>query len=1665
MPMPANSDAISKKQQYPVLYRKTGKHADEIVQRLLRRLQDPDEHVRRSVLHALTEIGKTQPVLVVTLASDFINHEKISFENKKDAIRLVAAVVTEKVADLPVDLGIFLVSFACCWLLGCESGSQTQHSCSGIIVSLSHVCPTPVLDSLLRMFPREGPPNGFAIQILADYAHTYRVKGWPQTIRFTAGMKEILFRFIPAMKFANQDADKLLYTEALGNFAEAVVSFTAEASDEDKDVASTEEFRELFESAFKIIFDSWRGSRTKNLRLAVFRTSGSLCRVISPNRFKVLLPSMIQVFLTAFKKEKPDSHLAITEGLCHIFEAMIIDPTCTQSFGNWTSTFTHILYTLQPLLALPLDYSVPDTVKNYHTLLRIHELFARGFRQETNLVVMNQLQDSNAQNRVSALKIVKHLVTHLGEEISRKKILLGNILPLCDDHNLQVKKALIRLVAAMADNGYLGLEGGQILMEFILQQCAITDRQIEDEQIKPVSSWESKAYEDCVTYEELRGAADYMLDVISTKVVDTEKLLWPFLFEFVCLPEFAFALMPVAKALSSLSDRITQDGRKLSVNWTKNERLPQPLWVLCALFLGLNTPSRRPLWAVEVVRCLGSLGAFLRPEFGQVFCSHQDELDAFLRGSVQRRPAFGSDWDCLGPADGQEDSSLSPQSVDSSQWQDALLKVFLEFTDVLTDQQCLRDLGNTLIVIFSRKGIRGVVKGAVLRYLGCVLQRSEQKVFVTGKINQMLKVANRDDPMERLACAHGIGIVCRSHFNIVIELLNAFLMEKTQASKKKSFFSFGGPSPKNIMEADSARMLVVESWGFCMKFAPPESIVPARIGTLMLSNFIPIVLHTQNAYLQEVCVPAIERLARALHPDRLVKRFDFVQRDDLIRRLLEFLRNESISACTSTINALTALAVLEPPLKKEHELRADVFAVCLRKTHDLHRIGMRSRFNTLDVPTDLRSLWEALSRLCLSLLHVDPCVETLVYLVQRLETRTSSSVASERLTATYTCLTVLKSFVGILVEGSSEKPSRKFPELGDLLAPLIPRIFSKSMRTRRSAVEATQALLYVSQLLDDSRIPVPSDEIQQLGVLKLETQAMEMHEQVAVVSSAIAKLIPTDFMPDFLTSLVRSSTDSVARCGTASGRALEDLVANRDHLDKYVAPLVDECLAFVATVGAQSGPDSDQCQAVSRSVVRLAETYFDDVLKQLFSHGSPLKPEVKSVFKELARAPSVNTRFFEFLLQTVKDTALIEGKLKPNVLVGILALTVIFPVEGIKAALAEYYAPIFATLIAHTGLTEKIEGIEWRAPLDALSAFFKATHPPHEATEFTKLGCFKAFCAHECDRGARIATEVICNLLPSQKRDIFSSIVPFLEDESPGCRFVCTAVVAEFIKHSSDDIAVLQQATRHLLPMEKDDNWRVRHQATRGLGDLGFTWSAELAPASEQVLAALSGVVHDSHETVSLEAIRSITQLIKKLDDEVIAALLPDIFTNALSIVNHTSSSSRESAFDLLGSLCPFGQLSRSFGDLVHSSMPLLIVHLNDEYDDVSKACLDFARAAIIHFDIPELSELFSDKRLIPPRYASFLEALCPILALNFPEYYDSYISVSADLLDNPEVFMRANAALSSALLLCSLPSEELTNERIAKCSQRLLKLLEDKSTVIRQNSAKSLAYLGKLGL
>ncbi|KAK6269312.1 hypothetical protein J4Q44_G00393730, partial [Coregonus suidteri] len=93
---------------------------------------------------------------------------------------------------------------------------------------------------------------------------------------------------------------------------------------------------------------------------------------------------------------------------------------------------------------------------------------------------------------------------------SKKLLILASIRQPLADHSNKVKKRVVQVISAMAHHGYLELEGGDLLVKFIIQHCALPDTYYRPGQ-RPSDPEE-------VTNEALRSMCDNTLDLFTTTV-------------------------------------------------------------------------------------------------------------------------------------------------------------------------------------------------------------------------------------------------------------------------------------------------------------------------------------------------------------------------------------------------------------------------------------------------------------------------------------------------------------------------------------------------------------------------------------------------------------------------------------------------------------------------------------------------------------------------------------------------------------------------------------------------------------------------------------------------------------------------------------------------------------------------------------------------------------------------------------------------------------------------------------------------------------------------------------------------------------------------------------------------------------------------------------------
>ena len=130
--------------------------------------------------------------------------------------------------------------------------------------------------------------------------------------------------------------------------------------------------------------------------------------------------------------------------------------------------------TLYPLIQSTPDYSNPGMVKSYNEILRCFESICHAFSDRLMAFIFLKLEDPKESSRVGNLSVLKHLINSSGKELADKReLVVSGLRPLLGDKSTKVRSVLAQVIIALAHHDYLALEGGQVLVQFVIDQCAV----------------------------------------------------------------------------------------------------------------------------------------------------------------------------------------------------------------------------------------------------------------------------------------------------------------------------------------------------------------------------------------------------------------------------------------------------------------------------------------------------------------------------------------------------------------------------------------------------------------------------------------------------------------------------------------------------------------------------------------------------------------------------------------------------------------------------------------------------------------------------------------------------------------------------------------------------------------------------------------------------------------------------------------------------------------------------------------------------------------------------------------------------------------------------------------------------------------------------------------
>uniref|UniRef100_A0A673L1Y9 Maestro heat-like repeat-containing protein family member 1 n=1 Tax=Sinocyclocheilus rhinocerous TaxID=307959 RepID=A0A673L1Y9_9TELE len=606
---------------------------------LLDAANDRDPVVQEQVRKSILTLGNQQPDKVLSMCQDYLlKHPKLVVGHRVVILQTIELVVKSRTDDISYPKIKSVIQLASDEMTKSkEVVPEWQQAASNILVAVGNKYINDIMEEILGKFQPGVLPHFFVVQTLANLSDS-NVYG------MVPFLNAIMGTMLPMLGMTKQDNMKWVFSSALCRFSESILEYLANLDKAPDPTVRKDTFSSEIYSAYDILFNSWIQSRESKLRLTVAEALGSMSHLMAHDKLEEQLPKLLPTILGLYKKNS--EHYIITKSLCQVLEASV-------NMGSRVleTQIDGLLLALHQQICSPVDFSNPPTVKNHNEVLRCFTILANTFPDRLMVFVLQRLENSNERNRMGSLAVLRHLINSSTSIMETKKLLiLASIRQPLADHSNKVKKRVVQVISAMAHHGYLELEGGDLLVRFIIQHCALPD------------TYHRPPDPEEVTNEALRSMCDNTLHLFTTTVGRLTDVLWPMLLCYLTPNQYASATTPLCKSLILLANKkraaqeasfiIDFNAQGVDTHTYGHDVTDEPSPRLRAFPLGHGAPSlsllnalspnihpkAEPLWENEIPKLLSYLEVIVVQgvAMGIGLCA-----SSHLNGTLEKLEEFG----------------------------------------------------------------------------------------------------------------------------------------------------------------------------------------------------------------------------------------------------------------------------------------------------------------------------------------------------------------------------------------------------------------------------------------------------------------------------------------------------------------------------------------------------------------------------------------------------------------------------------------------------------------------------------------------------------------------------------------------------------------------------------------------------------------------------------------------------------------------------------------------------------------------------------------------------------------------------------------------------------------------------------------------------------------
>ncbi|XP_035132620.2 maestro heat-like repeat-containing protein family member 1 isoform X22 [Callithrix jacchus] len=1398
---------------------------------LLDAITDKDPLVQEQVCSALCSLGEVRPVEMLRTCEEYLRqHDKLAHPYRAAVLRAMERVLSSRASELDKDTASTIILLA----------SSEMTRMKGEVLPAGVFGSGPGRGLAAGSEWRPGGPGKAVHQQGDGGAAAQAAARGPATLRRAAHTRQPLSgqcfwcSSLPAIHpelpvacaghgQAGHGAHGVLLCPsplagviALQRFSEGALEYLANLDRAPDPTVRKDAFTTDIFSAYDVLFHHWLQSREAKLRLAVVEALGPMSHLLPSERLEEQLPKLLPGILALYKKHSETFY--VSKSLGQILEAAV-------SVGSRTldTQLDALLAALHSQICVPVESSSPLAMSNQKEALRCFTVLACNSPDRLLAFLLPRLDTNNERTRVGTLQVVRHVINSAAAQMEDKKpfILSSMRLPLLDT-NSKVKRAVVQVISAMAHHGYLEQPGGEAMIEYIVQQCALPPEQ-EPEKPGP-SSKDSKA-------DSVRAISVRTLYLVSTTVDRMNHVLWPYLLQFLIPVRFTGALTPLCRSLMHLAQKRQEAGADtFLIQYDTHASLPSPYAVTARLLVVSSSPYLGDGRGVVALRLLSVLHPNIHPLLGQ----HWETTVPLLLGYLDEH---------------------MEETLPQEEWEERLLMFLRDTLAIVSDNVWICQLSLELCRQLPCYDGAPQEKNFLYKCIGTTLGAASSKEVVRKHLQELLETARYQEEAEREGLACCFGICAISHLEDTLAQLEDFVRSEVFRKSIGILNIFKDRSENEVEKVKSALILC---YGHVAARAPCE-LVLAKVESDILRNVfqhfntkvLGVKIETKDPALKLCLVQSVCMISHAICSSTQAGSFHFSRKAELVAQMMEFIRAEPLDSLRTPIRkkamlTCTYLVSVEPALDKQ--AWADVIRGCL---HSVMALLPEPKGEDGGCQESLYlDTLHALEDLLTSLLQQNMTPQGLQMMIEHLSPWIKSPRGHERARALGVSAHLLRYFLEHL-RVSALVP---FHNLGLLVGLFSPRCADLWPATRQEAMDCVHSLLYLQLGYEGFSQDYRDDVVERLLSLKdglVHPDPAILFHTCHSVGQIIARRLPPDQLISLLLTMFEGLGDHDQNCSRAATVMINCLLQERGGaLQEKVPEIVSVLRSKLQEVQGEH-----ILPAAQHSIYLLATQHCAAVVSSLLGSPLPLDSHTCMLWRALAAEPHLATQVLGLLLEMMnrdvpfkESRAFLLGRTPDRVatLLPLSASCALFEVMSTPAvgpAVLELYPQLFVALLLRVSCTvgvqlpRNLQALERRgaspalatrnlepcsSAVDTLRAVLLRSGSEDVAQRMDQEGgweLLRTSAGHEegATRLARAMAEHAGPRLPLVLKALACTQSSVYEVQ----RVTTTAFLAELLNSNvANDLMLLDSLLESLAARQKDTCASVRRLVLRGLANL-----------------------------------------------------------------------------------------------------------------------------------------------------------------------------------------------------------------------------------------------------